>query len=80
MVRVEETTSPNKSEREPSTEDQMNEVNLGSSENPRPVLISSSLNREERDAYIEPLKKFKDVFVWSYKEMSGLDPSVAVTV
>lgn len=80
MVRVEETTSSEKSEREPSTEDQMNEVNLGSSENPRPVLISSSLNREERDAYIEPLNKFKDVFAWSYKEMSGLDPSVAVTV
>ena len=40
----------------------MNEVNLGNLENPRPVLISSSLNDEERDAYIDLLNKFKDAF------------------
>ena len=78
MVRAKETTSPEESEREPSTEDWMNEVNLRSSENPCPVLISSSMNKKERDAYIELLKEFKDVFAWSYKEMQGLDPSVAV--
>lgn len=53
----------------------MNEVNLGDSENPRPILISSSLNGKERDAHIELLNEFKDLFAWSYKEMPGLDIS-----
>ena len=78
MVRMEETTSLEESERELPTKDRTNEVNLGNSENPRQVLISSSLNGEERDTYIELFNGFKVFFVWSYKEMSGLDPSIAV--
>lgn len=40
----------------------MDEVNIGNPENPCPVLISSRLNNEERDAYIRLLTEFKDVF------------------
>lgn len=78
MVKMEETTPSKEREREPPTEDWMDKVNLGSSENPRPVLMSSSLNSEERDAYIGLLNEFKDVFAWSYKEILGLDPSIGV--
>ena len=28
--------------------------------------------------YIELLSEYKDVFAWSYKEMPGLDPKVAI--
>lgn len=62
MVRMEKTAPSEGSEREPPIEDRMNKVNLGDSEKPRPVLISSSLSGEERDAYIELLNEFKDVF------------------
>ena len=78
MVRMEETAIPQENEREPLTKDWMDEVNLGGSEDPQLILISSSLNGEERDAYVELLKEFKDIFAWNYKEMLGLDPSVVV--
>ncbi|XXG41778.1 hypothetical protein AAC387_Pa01g2176 [Persea americana] len=77
MVRMEETTISKESERELLTEDRMNEVNLGDSEDPRLVLINNSLNGEERDAYIELLNEFKDIFARNYKEMPGLE-SMAV--
>ena len=57
----------------------MDEVNLGSSESPRPVLISKSLNEKEKGAYTELLNEFKDVFAWSCEEMPGLDLSVGST-
>ncbi|XXG82943.1 hypothetical protein AAC387_Pa10g0824 [Persea americana] len=78
MIKMEEKAIPEENEGESPTEDRMDEVNLGGAEDPRLVLISSSLNGEERDAYVELLKGFNDIFSWNYKEMSGLDPSVAV--
>ena len=33
---------------------------------------------EEEDAYVELLEEYKDVFAWTYKEMSSLDPKVAI--
>ncbi|KAL0313516.1 UNVERIFIED_CONTAM: Retrovirus-related Pol polyprotein from transposon opus [Sesamum radiatum] len=59
------------------TVDEFKEINLGDIENPRPIYISALLIDEEK-AYVELLHEFKDVFAWSYKEMPGLDPKVAV--
>ncbi|KAL0413584.1 UNVERIFIED_CONTAM: hypothetical protein Sradi_1560100 [Sesamum radiatum] len=61
-----------------ATVDELKEVNLGNTEDPRPIYTSASLTQEEEEAYIELLHEFKDVFAWSYKEMPGLDPKVAV--
>ncbi|KAL0402534.1 UNVERIFIED_CONTAM: Transposon Ty3-G Gag-Pol polyprotein [Sesamum latifolium] len=61
-----------------ATIDELREVNLGNTENPRPIYTSASLTQEEEEAYIMLLHEFKDVFAWSYKKMSGLDPKVAV--
>jgi len=33
---------------------------------------------KEKKEYFDLLLEYKDVFVWSYKEMPGLDPKVAV--
>ncbi|XP_070039291.1 uncharacterized protein [Nicotiana tomentosiformis] len=46
--------------------------------NQRPTYLSALLAINEESTYIELLKKFKDVFAWSYKEMPGLDPKVAI--
>ncbi|KAL0345824.1 UNVERIFIED_CONTAM: hypothetical protein Sradi_4413700 [Sesamum radiatum] len=61
-----------------ATVDELKEVNLGNTGDPRPIYTSASLTQEEEDAYIKLLHEFKDVFAWSYKEMPGLDPKVAV--
>ncbi|KAL0448150.1 UNVERIFIED_CONTAM: Polyprotein P3 [Sesamum latifolium] len=61
-----------------ATVDELREVNLGNTENPRPIYTSASLTQEEDGAYITLLHEFKDVFAWSYKKMPGLDPKVAV--
>ncbi|XP_070005718.1 uncharacterized protein [Nicotiana sylvestris] len=58
--------------------DALKEVNLGVVEDPKATYISASLTCDEESKYIELLKEFKDVFAWSYKEMSGLDPKVVV--
>ncbi|XP_012839468.1 PREDICTED: uncharacterized protein LOC105959853 [Erythranthe guttata] len=61
-----------------ATIDELKEINLGDAENPRPIYISALLAVNEEETYIELLHEFKDVFAWSYKEMPGLDPKVAI--
>ncbi|KAL0451385.1 UNVERIFIED_CONTAM: hypothetical protein Slati_1116600 [Sesamum latifolium] len=61
-----------------ATVDELREVNLGNTEDPRPIYTSASLTQEVEGAYITLLHEFKDVFAWSYKEISGLDPKVVV--
>ncbi|KAL0333076.1 UNVERIFIED_CONTAM: Transposon Tf2-12 polyprotein [Sesamum calycinum] len=61
-----------------ATIDELKEVNLGDTENPRPIYISATLTHGEEGTYIALLHEFKDVFSWSYKEMPGLDPKIAV--
>ena len=57
----------------------MEEVDLGSdSREPRPILISASLTEKEKSELILLLKEFKDVFVWDYSEMLGLDLGLVV--
>ncbi|XP_059284790.1 uncharacterized protein LOC132038083 [Lycium ferocissimum] len=60
------------------TVDSLKEVNLGTDENPRPTYLSAFLTGDEEDTYMEILKEYRDVFAWSYKEMPGLDPKVAI--
>ena len=61
-----------------ATVDELKELNLGTSEEPRPIYVSSLLTSEEESKYFELLMEYKDVFAWIYKEMPGLDPTVAV--
>ena len=61
-----------------ATVDELRELNLGTSEEPRPIYVSSLLIMEEESKYFELLIEYKDVFAWTYKEMPGLDPTVAV--
>jgi len=54
------------------------ELNLGTAEEPLPIYISASLTPEEENQYFDLLSEYEDLFTWSYKEMSGLNPKVAV--
>ena len=61
-----------------ATVDELKEVNIGITEDPRPVFINASLSLEEEDAYVELLKEYRVVFPWTYKEMPGLNPKIVV--
>lgn len=59
-------------------QDDLLEINLGTDEEPRPKFISGSMSPKERSMYLELLKQNRDVFAWTYSEMSRLDPAVAM--
>ncbi|XP_027155976.1 uncharacterized protein LOC113756536 [Coffea eugenioides] len=61
-----------------ATVDDLKEINLGISEDPCPIYINILLSPDEEKAYIELLQEYQGVFAWTCKEMSGLDPKVAV--
>ena len=61
-----------------ATINELKELNLGTNENLRPINVSMFLSPSEEKSYFELLLDYKDVFAWSYKEMPGLDPKVAV--
>ena len=60
-------------------EEKLEEIDLGSNpQEPKPILISSRISEEEKSEFILLLKEFKDVFVWDYNEMPGLDLELVV--
>ena len=60
------------------TEDSVQKIDLGTPDNPRPVFISKNIKDEELPEYVSFLREFVDCFAWSYVEMPGLDPKIAV--
>lgn len=55
--------------------EELEEVNLGAEPgNLKPIFISNQLSAQEREQLVELLKKYMDVFTWTYDEMPGLDP------
>ena len=61
-----------------ATVDELKEINLGTTKEPRPTFISALLTPEEEERYLKLLVEYKDVFAWTYKEMPGLNPSIAL--
>nr|XP_016457951.1 PREDICTED: uncharacterized protein LOC107781725 [Nicotiana tabacum] len=53
-------------------------VNLGTSEEIREIKISIHTDEKTRDAIIQLLFEFKDVFAWSYDDMPGLSVDLVV--
>ncbi|XXG62806.1 hypothetical protein AAC387_Pa05g1112 [Persea americana] len=60
------------------TEDSVQKIDLGTLDNPRPVFISKNIKDDELPEYVSFLHKLVDCFAWSYAEMPGLDPKIAV--
>ncbi|PKI41313.1 hypothetical protein CRG98_038299, partial [Punica granatum] len=53
------------------------EINVGTEEEPRILKIGTSLNPTQRVRMIDFLSRYQEVFAWSYADMPGLDPSIA---
>ena len=47
-------------------------------ESRKPVFLSSQLVAQEREQLVTLLQKYRDVFAWTYDEMSGLDPGLII--
>jgi hypothetical protein len=56
--------------------DELEEVDIGPGDKPRPTFISKNLNPELREAMIILLREYTDCFAWDYTEMPGLDRSI----
>ncbi|CAL9000565.1 unnamed protein product, partial [Prunus brigantina] len=57
----------------PEVEDPLQEINLGTEEDPRPTFISALLKEPLKSELIALLQEFRDCFAWHYHEMPGLD-------
>ncbi|CAL8992752.1 unnamed protein product, partial [Prunus brigantina] len=57
----------------PEVEDPLQEINLGTEEDPRPTFISALLKEPIKGELIALLQEFRDCFAWHYHEMPGLD-------
>ena len=59
--------------------EELEEVNLRANPGPpRPVFISNQLSVKDNEQLVGLLKRYVEVFVWTYDEMSGLDPRLVV--
>ena len=61
---------------QPEVHDPMEEVNLGTVEEPRITYINSLLPFDFKEMIIAIIQEFKDNFAWNYDEMIGLDKSL----
>jgi hypothetical protein len=56
--------------------DELEEVDIGPGDKPRPTFINKKLDPSIREAMIALLKEYSDYFAWDYMEMPGLDRSI----
>ena len=51
---------------------------MGTSDNPRPTFLNAHIKGKELEDFVYFLREFVDCFAWTYAEMPGLDPKIAV--
>jgi hypothetical protein len=56
--------------------DELEEVDIGPGDKPRPTFVSKKLRPCLREPMIVLLKEYADCFAWDYTEMPGLDRSI----
>ncbi|KAI5338763.1 hypothetical protein L3X38_018035 [Prunus dulcis] len=52
-----------------ATIDDLQEINLGAVDSPKPVFVSALLTSQELEDYTQLLQEYRDVFAWSYQDM-----------
>ena len=58
---------------------QMNPIDISSKPDViEHVHVGQNCSTDESEAYKALFKEFRDIFAWSYEEMSGIDPSIVV--
>ena len=74
MMAQEEILEDLEKEAQIQPKEEFEEVNpRADSGSPKPIFISSQLSTKEREQFMEIMKRYVDVFAWTYDEMSDLD-------
>jgi hypothetical protein len=56
--------------------DELEEIDIGPKDKPRPTFVSKKLRPCLRELMIALLKEYADCFAWDYTEMPGLDRNI----
>jgi hypothetical protein len=56
--------------------DELEEVDIGPGDKPRPTFISKKFDPSLREPMIALLREYSDCFAWDYTKMPGLDRSI----
>ena len=56
--------------------DELEEIDIGSRDRPRPTYVSAKLDPEYKQELVDFLKEFRDCFAREYYEMPSLDRSI----
>jgi hypothetical protein len=56
--------------------DELEEIDIGPGDKPRPTFVSKKLHPSLREPMITLLKEYADCFAWDYTDMPGLDRSI----
>jgi hypothetical protein len=59
-----------------TSDDELEEVDIGPGDKPRSIFINKKLEPSIREPMIALLKKYSEYFAWDYTEMPGLDRSI----
>ena len=79
MMAQEEILEDLEKEAQIQPKEEFEEVNPGAdSGSLKPIFISNQLSTKEREQFMEIMKRYVDVFAWTYDEMSGLDSVLVV--
>ena len=79
MVAKEEILEDPVKEAQIQPEEELREINLGAElGSQKPVFFNSQLIAQEKEQLVALLKKYVDVFAWTYDKMLGLDPGLVV--
>ena len=58
------------------TDDAVEDKNIGTEEDPRIIKLSKNLLVKEKEDYINLMKRYTDVFAWSYEYIKEYDTSI----
>ena len=61
-----------------TTETKVIQIDVGDQTHPKLIYISESLSLMEKQDLISLIKEYTDIFAWSYENMHGFDPQVAM--
>ena len=53
-------------------------INLGTYEDPKEIKLGATLEESVKERLIKLLHEYVDIFVWSYRDMPGLDTDIMV--
>jgi hypothetical protein len=57
-------------------EEEITNCNIGTTENPKIIKLSKEIAVEKKDKYVSLIKRFVDIFSWSYEYLNTFDTDI----